>query len=108
MRLTPFPQRSCKCFRTEHVTPNELVWGNVKNKMNYITITESYFSEIILHFIPTSYSNTTTPQSQATVVKLKPLRLLPGNLFDMECIRRYLATSTTVTLLNEARPHDNI
>jgi hypothetical protein len=44
IRLTPFLQRSCKCFRMEYGTPNELAWQNVKNEMNDFTIEESFFS----------------------------------------------------------------
>jgi hypothetical protein len=71
----------------EHVTPNKLAWGNVKNEMNDIPITERFSSHIILRFVSWSYSNTMTPQSQATVVKLKPLRLLPRNLSGLECAK---------------------
>jgi hypothetical protein len=54
----------------EHISPNKLAWGNVKNEMNDFTIEESFFSHIILRFISTSCSNTLKPQSQATVLKL--------------------------------------
>jgi hypothetical protein len=87
MRLTPYPQRYCKCFRKEHITLNKLDWGNVRNEMNNFTIEESFSSQIILHFVSTSYSNTMTLQIQATVVKLKPLRLLPRNLSGLECAK---------------------
>jgi hypothetical protein len=82
-----FPSEILQCFRMKHVTPNELAWGNVKNEMNDFTIAESFSSQIILHFVFTSYRNTRTPQSQATVVKLKPLRLLPNNLSGLECAK---------------------
>jgi hypothetical protein len=84
IRMIPFPQRSCKYFRMEHVSPNKLVRGNVTNEINSFSIAEGFFSLLILRFVPTSYSNTTTPQSQVTAVKLKPLKLLPGNLSDLE------------------------
>jgi hypothetical protein len=71
----------------EHGTPNKLAWGIVKNKINDFTIMGSFSSQIILHFVSTSYSNLTLPQSQVTVVKLKPLRLLPGNLSGLECTK---------------------
>jgi hypothetical protein len=107
IRLTAFPQRSCKCCRTEHVTPNRLAWGNVKNEMNDFTIRKSFSSHIILHFISTSHSNTTIPQSQVTVVKLIPFRLLPRNLSVLECLKTYLSISVIDILNNEAEPHDN-
>jgi hypothetical protein len=70
LRLTPFPQRSCKYFRLEHITPNKLAWGIVNNEINDFMIPESFSFGTILCFTPTSYSNITTPQSHATVVKL--------------------------------------
>jgi hypothetical protein len=78
MRLTPFPQRFYKCYRTEHITPNELAGGNVKNEINDFPID---------YFTSTSCNNTTTLQSHATVVKLKPLRLLPRNLSGLKYVR---------------------
>jgi hypothetical protein len=71
----------------EYGTPNELAWGNVQNEMNDFIIEESFFSQIILFFVSISYSNTMTPQSQVTMVKLKLLRLSPGNLSGLKCIR---------------------
>jgi hypothetical protein len=87
MRLMPFPQRFSEYCRMEHVTPNTLSWGNVKNEMNNFTIAESLSSRIVLSFISTSYSNTMILQSQATMVKLKPLKLLPKNLSGLEYVK---------------------
>jgi hypothetical protein len=69
MRLTTFPERSCKSFRMEHGTSNNLAREYEKNEMNSFNIEERFFPQIILCFICMSYSNTITPQSQATVVK---------------------------------------
>jgi hypothetical protein len=71
----------------ENGTSNELPWGNVKIERNDPTIVESFFSQIILLFLSTFYNNTMTPQSQATLVKSKALRLSPGNLSGLECVK---------------------
>jgi hypothetical protein len=67
-----------------NVTPNKLASRNVINEMNDFTIIESVFSWMILCLVSMSYSNTMTPRIQATVVKLKPLRLSPRNLSHLE------------------------
>jgi hypothetical protein len=71
----------------EYGTPNELTWGNVTNEMHDFTIEKSFSSQIISCFIFTPYSNTTTLQRKATVVKQKPLRLSPVNLSALECAK---------------------
>jgi hypothetical protein len=87
MRLTHFPQKSYKYFKTGDSTPDELAWGNMTNEMNNSTIEESFFSQIMLLFISTSCSDTTPPQSRAMVVKLKSLELSLGNLSGLECVK---------------------
>jgi hypothetical protein len=92
----------------EYGTLNELAWGNVKNEMNDFTIVESFFFQIILHFISMSYSNTMIPQSQATMDKLKPLRLLLENQSSLERAKISLGIFGIVTLPNAAGSHDNV
>jgi hypothetical protein len=76
--------------------------------MTNLTIAESFSSSIILRFVPISHSNTMTPQGKATMVQLKPLTWLPGNLSNLECEKSSLGISVIVTLASEAGPRNNI
>jgi hypothetical protein len=59
----------------------------MKNEINDFTIVEGFSSWRIPHFTSTSYSNLMTPQSQATVVKVKPVRLSPEISFGLEYVQ---------------------
>jgi hypothetical protein len=71
----------------EHVILNKSASEDMNNKMTYSTIVESLFSLTTLHFTSTSHSNTTITQNWVTVVKLRPLKLLPENSSDLKYTR---------------------
>jgi hypothetical protein len=88
----------------ERVTPNMLALGIVRNEINYFMIMQSLSSQTTNHFVAIFYGNRIRYQNQTTMVKQKPLRLLPENISCFEYAKRKLGTYAIVTLANEAGP----